>query len=174
MSKITDMLGMKTRLESPLEEMPPEEEIDLNHKLPFLFEESLHHTLDPNEVVLATLFVPSERLSDADFRPARALLATNLGVFCMEEGEDQIADRRFGVHLRFYPYSQIAFMEIGCALLRGRFAIYGTAGQPPTEFVLRWYDVNNFRAAMALIRKRIAQSLYVSHVHIEGALPCVS
>jgi hypothetical protein len=94
-------------------------------------------------------------------------------VFCLEEGEDEIANRRWGVHARFYPYSQIAFLEIGNALLRGRFAIYGTAGQPPTEFVLRWYDVNNFRAAMALIRTRMSHTCLMSQEDEERTEPCV-
>lgn len=156
MSRITDMLGVTHKPKVLPDETPPTEEVDLDQKLPFLFEESLRYLLAPDERILATLFVPSERLSDADFRPGRALIVTSLGVFCLEEGEDVIADQRFGVHTRFYPYAQIAFMEIGSALLRGRFALYGTAGKPPTEFILHWYDMNNFRAAMALIRQQIA------------------
>jgi hypothetical protein len=174
MSKITEMLGIAPKPHAPSDETPPDEEIDLNHKLPFLFEESLRFQLNTDERVLGTLFVPSERLSDADFRPARALLITDLGLLFMEEGEDQIANQRWGVHTRFYSYNQIAFLEIGNALLRGRFAIYGTAGHPPTELILRWYDVNNFRAAMALIRKQMSHSQYVSHVPTEGTVPCGS
>jgi hypothetical protein len=174
MSKITEMLGIAPRSHVPHDETPPDEEIDINHKLPFLFEESLRFQLNRDERILATLFVPSERLSDADFRPARVLLVTDLGVLFMEEGEDQIANQRWGVHTRFYPYHQIAFLEIGSALLRGRFAIYGTAGQPPTEFILRWYDVNNFRAAMALIRKHIRQANAALPARPEEKEPCAS
>ncbi len=174
MSKITEMLGITHKPEIPPDETPPDEEVDLNHKLPFIFEESLKFQLGADEQVLATLFVPSERLSDAEFRPARAMLVTNLGVLFLEEGEDQIANQRWGVHTRFYPYNQIAFLEIGSALLRGRFAINSTTYQPPTEFILRWYDVNNFRAAMALIRQRIHQANAPLPARSEGGGPCGS
>ena len=134
---------------------PPDDEINLFHDMPMVFENTLKEYLVHGEEVLAVLFVPSEHVLDT-WTPGKALVVTGLQVMVMEEGESVIADTRWGVKTRFYAYHQIAAIEMGYALLRGRFRIACANSCEDWEIRLHWYDLSNFRAAAKLIRQRIA------------------
>ncbi|MCL5284131.1 MAG: hypothetical protein M1330_05440 [Armatimonadetes bacterium] len=139
-----------------MDERPPSEELNLRQYLPPIFQQTLDAYCSEGEQPDAVLFIPSERL--ITYTPSRALVLLQAGVLFMEEGESQILDQRWGVKTRFYPYHQIACIELGSALLRGRMVIIGAGGAPSSEMVLHWYDLNNYRAAVKMIRQRIIQS----------------
>jgi hypothetical protein len=139
-----------------MQDRPPADELDLYQSLPLVFARTLSALLVEPEGVLAQLFVPSERVLQERI-PARALVVTARGVFVLEEGEEEILDQRWGVKARFYPFHGIAGLEMGRALLRGRLTIYGEGSAGTSEIRLHWYDLNNFRAAVRLIRQRMSE-----------------
>jgi hypothetical protein len=136
-----------------VDEPPPDAEPDLRQYLPPVFQETLATLLGEGVLPSAVLFVPSSQI--LCWTPGRALVLLNDGVLCMEEGESVILDQKWGVKTSYYPYGQIAGLEIGNALLQGRFTVLGTGSARPFEFELAWRDLNNFRAAARLIRQRI-------------------
>jgi hypothetical protein len=154
---IWEIFGKRSKRPRELEEPPPREEIELHQALPALFNETLTNFLHEGEEPVATLFVPSSRI--LEWTPGRALVLTEDGALFMEEGESIILDRKWGVKTVYYPYSQIASVGMGEALLRGRFTLHANGGSPRCEMTLRWFDVYNFRAATNLIRARIARDV---------------
>ncbi|HET6382633.1 MAG TPA: hypothetical protein VFJ58_04510 [Armatimonadota bacterium] len=153
MRMFNDLLSKTRNQRGDPDGRPPASELDLRHWMPAIFEETLISTIG-RESPLAVLFVPSEQILGSV--PARALILIETGVLFMEEGESVALDQKWGVRTRFYPYSQIAGVDLGYALLRGRFALYSAGGAPSFEIGFHWYDLNNFRAAACLIRERIA------------------
>ncbi len=152
--RFRDLLGIQRPPAGPVDERPPSDELNLKQYLPPIFQQTLDAYRSDNEVPEAILFIPSERL--ITYTPSRALVLLQSGVLFMEEGESQILDQRWGVKTRFYPYHQIACIELGSALLRGRMVIIGAGGAPASEMSLHWYDLNNYRAVVRIIRQRIA------------------
>jgi len=149
------IFGYKKKQPDFEDDRPPDDEVNLFHKMPGLFEGTLKEHLLNGEEVLAVLFVPSEHIL-SKWIPGKALVVTSLQVIVMEEGESVIADTRWGVKTRFYAYHQIATLEVGYALLRGRFRISCANSCEDWEIGLHWYDLNDFRAAAGLIRQKMA------------------
>jgi len=149
------IFGRKGKSLEPENERPPEEEVNLFHNLPAVFDITLRELLADGEELLAVLFVPSERIL-SNWYPGKALVVTAFQVMVMEEGESVIVDTKWGAKTKMYAFDHIAAIEMGYALLRGRFRIASTNPQETSEIRLHWYDLNNFRAAVRLIRERMA------------------
>ena len=152
---IWGIFGSRSKPDTTAEERPPSDDLDLHQWLPQEFSATLAHWLEPDEEPVAVLFVPSERI--LQWRPGRALIVLNDGVLILEEGESVVLNQQWGVKGIWIPFQQIAAVGLGHALLRGRFVIHA-AGSPAVEILLPWHNLNNFRAALRLIRQGIARA----------------
>jgi hypothetical protein len=149
------IFGRKPKQPSAAEDRPPADEINLRQELPTVFGITLREHLVDDEEVLGVLFVPSERIL-SEWYPGKALIVTSHQLITMEEGETSILDTKWGVRTRLYSYDHIAAIEMGHVLLIGRMKIICANPQQDFEFRLHWYDLNNFRAALKLIREKMA------------------